>query len=71
MFALCKFSNKKLARVEIHPIEQGFARPLPQRGRPMLAQGEVANRVLDRVTRLSQRYGTKVVSRNGIGIIEV
>ena len=46
-------------------------RPLPQRGRPMLAEGEVAKRVIDRVTTLSQRYGTKLESRAGIGIIDL
>jgi poly-gamma-glutamate synthesis protein (capsule biosynthesis protein) len=71
MFAVCKFNQKKLSRVEIQPIDQGFGRPLPQRGRPVLAEGEVAKRVLDRVTRLSRPYGTKIVTRNGIGVIEI
>jgi poly-gamma-glutamate capsule biosynthesis protein CapA/YwtB (metallophosphatase superfamily) len=70
MFAVCKFSKNKLAQIEIYPIDQGFGRPRPQRGRPILAEGEVAKRVIDRVTRLSQRYGTNVVNTNGIGIIE-
>ncbi len=43
----------------------------PQRGRPVLAEGEVANRVIERVVRLSQRYGTKVVNRAGVGVIEL
>jgi poly-gamma-glutamate capsule biosynthesis protein CapA/YwtB (metallophosphatase superfamily) len=69
MFAVCKFDKKKLSRIEIQPIDQGFGRPLPQRGRPVLAEGEVAKRVIERVTRLSERYGTKVVNQNGVGII--
>lgn len=69
MFAVCKFEKKKLARIEIQPIDQGFGRPLPQRGRPVLAEGEVAKRVIERVTRLSARYGTKVANRDGVGII--
>ena len=71
MFAVCKFNQKKLSRIEIQPIDQGFGRPLPQRGRPVLAEGEVAQRVIERVTRLSARYGTKVVNRNGVGVIEI
>jgi hypothetical protein len=27
--------------------------------------------VIERVTRLSQRYGTKVLNRGGIGVIEL
>jgi poly-gamma-glutamate capsule biosynthesis protein CapA/YwtB (metallophosphatase superfamily) len=71
MFAVCKFNAKKLKEIKIHPIDQGFGRPRPQRGRPLLAEGEVANRVIARVSRLSQRYGTKVLNRDGVGIIEL
>jgi poly-gamma-glutamate synthesis protein (capsule biosynthesis protein) len=71
MFPVCEFSDKKLREIRIHPIDQGFGRPLPQRGRPMLAEGEVAERVLERLARLSNRYGTKVTVRNGVGIVEV
>jgi poly-gamma-glutamate synthesis protein (capsule biosynthesis protein) len=71
MFAVCEFSEKKLKEIIIHPIDQGFGRPLPQRGRPVLAEGEVANRVIDRVARLSKRYGTKVANRDGRGVISL
>ena len=71
MFVVCKFEAKKLMEIKIFPIDQGFGRPRPQRGRPVLAGGEVANRVIERVTRLSRRYGTKVVNREGVGVIEV
>ena len=71
MFAVCEFDNKKLKRIRIHPIDQGFGRPRPQRGRPLLAEGDVATRVLERVARLSKRYGTKVAIRDDVGIIEV
>jgi len=71
MFAVCEFAERKLKEIRIYPIDQGFGRPRPQRGRPVLAQGEVAKRVLDRVARLSKRYGTEVAVRNGTGIVAV
>jgi poly-gamma-glutamate synthesis protein (capsule biosynthesis protein) len=71
MFAVCEFGGKKLKEIRIHPIDQGFGRPRPQRGRPVLAEGEVAERVLERVARLSNRYGTKVAIRNGVGTISI
>ncbi len=71
MFAVCKFEAKKLNEVKIYPIDQGFGRPRPQRGRPMLAEGEMANRVIERVSRLSKRYGTKISIRDGVGVIEL
>jgi poly-gamma-glutamate capsule biosynthesis protein CapA/YwtB (metallophosphatase superfamily) len=71
MFAVCKFEAKKLLEIKIFPIDQGFGRPRPQRGRPVLADGEVATRVIERVIRLSRRYGTKISNRDGIGVIEL
>ena len=71
MFAVCEFNGNKLSKIKIYPIDQGFGRPRPQRGRPVLAEGEVANRVIERVGRLSHRYGTKVTVRNGVGIVEL
>ncbi|MGH7795210.1 MAG: CapA family protein [Candidatus Binatia bacterium] len=71
MLAVCEFRRGKLKDIKIYPIDQGFGRPRPQRGRPVLAEGEVAERVLDRVTRLSQRYGTKISRRGDMGVIEL
>jgi poly-gamma-glutamate capsule biosynthesis protein CapA/YwtB (metallophosphatase superfamily) len=71
MFVACAFEKNKLREIKVYPIDQGFGRPRPQRGRPMLAEGEVANRVLERVTRLSARYGTTVHARDDIGVIEL
>jgi poly-gamma-glutamate capsule biosynthesis protein CapA/YwtB (metallophosphatase superfamily) len=71
MFAVCEFSKSKLKEIRIYPIDQGFGRPRPQRGRPVLAEGEVAQRVIERVVRLSRRYGTHVTNRDGVGVIEL
>ena len=71
MFPVCEFSAGKLKEIKIYPIDQGFGRPRPQRGRPVLADGEVAQRVIDRVVNLSKRYGTKVVTRGDHGVIEL
>jgi poly-gamma-glutamate synthesis protein (capsule biosynthesis protein) len=71
MFAVCKFAKNQLKEIHIHPIDQGFGRARPQRGRPLLAEGEVTQRVIERVTRLSRRYGTVVSNRNGVGVIEL
>jgi poly-gamma-glutamate synthesis protein (capsule biosynthesis protein) len=49
-----------LTAVRLHPLDLGHGRPRAQRGRPVLARGEVARRVLDRVARLSERFGTRL-----------
>lgn len=59
--ATCDFRGGKLARLDLHPLDLGHGMPRAQRGRPMLAQGMVAATILERVKRLSQRYGTDMV----------
>lgn len=71
MLAVCEFNAKKLKEIKIYPIDQGFGRPRPQRGRPVLAEGELAARVLERVARLSARYGTRLIARDAVGLIEI
>ena len=71
MFAVCGFHGGTLKEVRIHPIDQGFGRARPQRGRPLLAEGDVANRVIERVMQLSKPYNTKILNRDGVGMIEL
>jgi poly-gamma-glutamate capsule biosynthesis protein CapA/YwtB (metallophosphatase superfamily) len=69
MFAMCEFSGDDLAAVRLYPLDLGFERPRTQRGRPMLADAVIGDRVLKRVQRLSARYGTKVNVQDGVGVV--
>jgi poly-gamma-glutamate capsule biosynthesis protein CapA/YwtB (metallophosphatase superfamily) len=70
MFAICDFVGPAFEQVRLYPIDLGFARPRTQRGRPMLAEAEMGERVLARVQRLSARYGTRIELKDGIGIVK-
>jgi poly-gamma-glutamate synthesis protein (capsule biosynthesis protein) len=65
----CHFEAGKLAEIRIYPLDQGFGRTRAQRGRPLLAQGAVAAKIIERVNSLSKPYGVTVKNENGIGII--
>jgi poly-gamma-glutamate synthesis protein (capsule biosynthesis protein) len=67
----CVFRKGALAEIRVHPIEQGFGLPRPQRGRPMLAAGAVAKRVLNRIQKISKIYGTNMQITNNTGVIRV
>lgn len=54
------FAEGRLEAVRLIPIDLGFGRPRPQRGRPVLARGEAAAAAISRVTQLSRIYGTAV-----------
>lgn len=64
------FQTHRLQQITLHPVDLGFGsgkRSL--RGRPMLAEGAVAEEILCRVQRLSQPFGTDVTVENGRGLI--
>jgi len=71
MAVACRFAGGKLGEITIHPIDQGFGRPRAQRGRPVLADAAMAKRVIARVARLSQPYGTAVETRDGVGVVKI
>jgi hypothetical protein len=48
-----------------------MSEPRPRRGRPVRATGATADRILHRLSELSEPYGTKIQTDDGVGIIEV
>lgn len=63
------FRKGRLSEVRVHPIDQGFGRSRAQRGRPVLAAGPVASRVLARAKALSALYGTRMQVARNVGVI--
>lgn len=70
-FAVCEFSGDSLKALHLHPVELGAGRPLWQRGRPVLASGEVSAKIIQRVARHSVKYGTAISFRDGKGVVEL
>ena len=80
-----EMEGDRLSKLLLHPVEMGrestrdatlqrsagSAEHLLTEGRPVLAKAEDAVRILDRFRRLSQPFGTEVVIRDGVGIIEM
>jgi poly-gamma-glutamate synthesis protein (capsule biosynthesis protein) len=71
MFAVCEFSGDDLAALRLYPIDLGHQRPRSGRGRPMLAEEVMANRILAGVARLSAKYATRIEGQNGVGVVQV
>lgn len=68
--ATCEFSQRQVARLVIHPVDLGFGTSRAQRGRPLLASGEAAQRILERIRTFSAPYGINIRIENGTGIVE-
>jgi poly-gamma-glutamate synthesis protein (capsule biosynthesis protein) len=69
--AECIFKDHRPVRIILHPIEEGFGQPRPQRGRPMIVDGELGEEIIDRVRTLSAPFGTTIASEDGRGIIDL
>ena len=69
--AQCEYVGGELTSLVLHPIDLGYGRSRSQRGRPLLAEGMVARRVLERVQRLSAPFGTKVDIEDAVGVVKL
>ncbi len=69
--ALLEFLKGKLTAIRLYPIDLGFKRRRFQRGRPVMAEGEEAQEVLELYKRTSAAFGTKVEISDGVGLIKV
>ena len=57
---VCHYAGGDLKEVILHPIDLGFGRPIPQRGRPLLAEEPIARQTLQWLQQVSQPFGTEI-----------
>ena len=69
--AVPRFRGERLSEIALYPITLGFGAARSVRGRPQLAEGELASNILTDLVTLSQPFGTKITVRNGVGYVEL
>ena len=69
--AVPRFRGEHLSEIALYPITLGFGAARSERGRPKLAEGELASKILTDLATLSQPFGTKITVRNGVGYLEL
>jgi poly-gamma-glutamate synthesis protein (capsule biosynthesis protein) len=67
--ALSKFDKGRMQEVVIFPIWARQDGPLSRRGLPMTAPPEIAQRILQRLQKLSEPFGTRMTIEGNIGVI--
>ncbi|HAT29265.1 MAG TPA: hypothetical protein DCS89_19780 [Gammaproteobacteria bacterium] len=67
----CEYSDSKLKKIIIHPVDLGIDGPLSDLGIPKIASEEVANNLLNEIAQLSVPYGTKLEIKDGLGVIKL
>ncbi len=62
------FRGHRMIEMKLYPIDIGHKLPRPQRGTPRMAQGALAEKIIDRLATLSEPFGTRIELENGIGV---
>ncbi len=65
----CHFDNGQFTSIELLPVTLQHGRPVHQRGRPLLADGDEATSILERFAYLSAPYGTQLQITDGCGSV--
>jgi poly-gamma-glutamate synthesis protein (capsule biosynthesis protein) len=69
--AVPKFRGKQLIELAFHPITLGFGQARSVRGRPLFAEGELGQKILGDLVKLSDVMGTKIAIRDGVGYADL
>ena len=67
----CDYREKELEGIKLMPIDLGYGRPRPQRGRPMMADAKLGRKILERMEQLSQPFGTAIDIEGNTGVIRL
>jgi poly-gamma-glutamate synthesis protein (capsule biosynthesis protein) len=67
--AVATWTDRRISALRLHPITLGFGKRPAERGRPMLAEGELARKILGDVVARSKALGTTVEIADGVGVV--
>jgi MFS family permease len=65
--ATVRWRGKALDELRLLPITLGFGRPRAERGRPLVAEPELASKILRDVAERSRPFGTQMTIDQGVG----
>ena len=71
VIAIPTFNDGKLTELRLHPIDLAFGQPPQVRGRPLLADEELGEKIIGDLQRLSEPYGTTIEMRRGVGYVKL
>ena len=62
------FRGDRVVEIKLYPVDMGFRMPRSRQGTPRLADSALAGKIIDRVAKISEQYGTTIVVRDGMGV---
>ncbi|OFW47252.1 MAG: hypothetical protein A3J29_18780 [Acidobacteria bacterium RIFCSPLOWO2_12_FULL_67_14b] len=69
VLATTRWQGDKFVELQLHPITLGFQTSRAERGRPKLAKGADAARILETMTARSKAFGATVTVKGGVGYV--
>ena len=69
VIAMPTFRGGELVSIKLHPISLQFGSPAWVRGRPLLANEELSQKILDDLIRVSAPFGTTIQNDDGTGVV--
>jgi poly-gamma-glutamate synthesis protein (capsule biosynthesis protein) len=67
--AVTKWEGGRFVELELHPITLGYKTSRAERGRPQLASGTDASRILEMMATRSKPFGATVTIKGGVGVV--
>ena len=67
VLAVPVFQGHRVTEIKLYPADLGFRLPRPQKGTPRLADPALAGKIIDRLAKMSELYGTTIVNKDGVG----
>lgn len=71
VIAVPTFTNMELSEIALYPIDLGFGAPRQVRGRPLLANKDLGEKIIDDLQRRSAAFGTEIEMRRGVGYVKL
>lgn len=71
VIAIPEWQGKKLHEIKLYPISLGFGSPATVRGRPLLANPELGEKIIKDLQLLSKAFGTDIEYKDGIGLVKL
>lgn len=71
VIAVPVFRGDRLQEMAFHPITLGHGLPRQVRGRPLFAEGELAEKILEDLRVRSEAFGAEIVTRRGVGYLQL
>ena len=71
VIAVSTYRNKALAELKLYPIVLQPELSRARRGTPVMAEGEAARKIIEKLAQLSAPYGTRIRFEQGVGVVDL